>query len=104
MNETRSTALNYTIIVQSAEEVQDIHSAPPISMNKYLVDSGRMDLLTKLSVYSLRGDSRNHTRLLYMNAVALSLWKEMGKVPTLSGALHRPPRTALLMFGVPFSE
>jgi hypothetical protein len=39
-----------------------------------------------------------------MNAVALVVWKAMGKLPNLIGAQHRPPKTALLSFGVPFSE
>jgi hypothetical protein len=39
-----------------------------------------------------------------MNAVALRIWKAMGKQPKLIGAQHRPPKTAQLAFGVPFSE
>jgi hypothetical protein len=44
------------------------------------------------------------SRLLYMNATAPCIWKGMGKQPTELGSQHRPPRAALLPFGVPFSE
>jgi hypothetical protein len=57
-----------------------------------------------VSIYSKRGDSREQIRLLYMNAAALLVWKAMGKRPTQIGAQQRPPQTALLAFGVPFSE
>jgi hypothetical protein len=39
-----------------------------------------------------------------MNAVALRIWKEMGRHPTQIGMCHRPTRTAVLAFGMPFSE
>jgi len=39
-----------------------------------------------------------------MNAAAVRIWKAMGRNPTVIGAQHRPPRTALLMYGVPFSD
>jgi hypothetical protein len=39
-----------------------------------------------------------------MNAVALRVWKAMGKKPSVIGAQYRPSRTSLLTFGVPFSE
>jgi len=42
--------------------------------------------------------------MLYMNAPALALWKEMGKVANVVGEAKRPPLTATLVFGVPFSE
>ncbi len=97
-------SLNYEIVAQSAEEVQDIQNAPAFSMGQYLVHSGQTRLLTEISIYSSRGESREQLRLLYMNAVALLIWKAMGKQPNLIGAQHRPPRIALLAFGVPFSE
>lgn len=99
-----SRALNYEIVAQSAEEVQDIGSAPALSMGTYLEESGQARLLTSISIYSQLGDSREQTRLLFMNSVALLIWQAMGKHPKLIGAQHRPPRTALLTFGVPFSE
>jgi hypothetical protein len=69
-----------------------------------LIESGQTRLLTTISIYSQRGENRDQIRLLYMNATALRIWKAMGRNPTMVGAQHRPPRTALLMYGVPFSE
>jgi hypothetical protein len=97
-------ALNYSVIAQSADEVQDTQNAPAISMGPYLIQSDQVRLLTTLSVYSQRGESRDQVRLLYMNSVALGLWEAMGNKPRVIGGLHRPPKTALLNFGVPFSE
>ncbi len=105
LNEENSRrSLNYEIVAQSADEVQDIQNAPAVSMGPYLVESGQTRLLHVISIYSQRGDSREQVRLLYMNAVALLVWKEMGKCPLQIGSQHRPPQTALLAFGVPFSE
>ena len=97
-------ALNYQIIAQSADDVQNIENAPAVSMGPYLLKSGQISLLTTISVYSHRGESREQVRLLYMNAVALRVWEEMGKAPKIIGAQLRPPRSALLTFGVPFSK
>lgn len=91
---------NYQIIAQSAEDVQNIENAPAVSMGPYLLKSGRTSLFMTISVYSLR----QQLRMLYMNAAAVQLWKEMGKTPTVIGARNRPPHGALLTFGVPFSE
>lgn len=102
--EQRRKPLNYEIVVQSAREVQDIQSAPAVSMGPYLIESGQTQLLTTISIYSERGECREQVRLLYMNAIALRIWKAMGRRPTLIGPQHRPPKTALLTFGVPFSE
>ena len=96
--------LHYQTIAQSAEDVQNIENAPAVSMGPYLLQSGQIRLLTSISVYSLRGESREQIRLLYMNAAAIQVWKEMGKTPKIIGAQARPPRTALLAFGVPFSK
>ncbi len=96
--------LNYGIVAQSAEEVRDIQNAPAISIGPYLIDSGQTQLLTTISIYADRGEVREQVRLLYMNAVALRIWKAMGKQPNVIGAQHRPPKAAQLAFGVPFSE
>jgi hypothetical protein len=48
--------------------------------------------------------SRDQSRLLYMNADALSVWREMGMRVTIIGESHRPPPSATLSFGMPFSE
>jgi len=97
-------SLNYEIVAQSAEEVQDTRNAPAVSMGPYLIESGQTRLLTTISIYSESGESREQVRLLYMNAVALEVWKAMGRKPSLIGRQYRPSRTALLAFGVPFSE
>lgn len=96
--------LNYSVIAQSADEVQDIKNAPSVSMGPYLIASEQRQLLSTLSIYSLRGSSREQVRLLYMNATALRIWRAMGKQSRLVGAEHRPPHASLLAFGVPFSE
>ncbi len=95
---------NYEIVAQSTEEVQDTQNAPAVSMGPYLLESGQTQLLTTISIYSERGESREQMRLLYMNAIALRVWKAMGKNPSVIGAQYRPSRTSLLTFGVPFSE
>jgi hypothetical protein len=96
--------LNYQVVAQSADDVQNIENAPAVSMGPYLLKSGQTSLLTSISVYSLRGESREQIRLLYMNAAAMQVWSEMGKAPRVIGAQVRPARTALLTFGVPFSK
>ena len=97
-------ALNYEIVAQSADEVQDIRNAPALSMGAYLEETGQARLLTSISIYSRLGDSREQIRLLFMNSVAFLIWQAMGKYPKLIGAQHRPPKNALLTFGIPFSE
>jgi hypothetical protein len=44
--------LNYQVIAQSVEDIQDIENAPAISM----------------------GESRDQMRLLHMNAAAIQVW------------------------------
>jgi hypothetical protein len=78
-----SPALHYRIIAQSAEDVRNIENAPAVSMGPYLSNSGQTRLLTTISIYSLRGDSREQVRLLYMNAAAIQVWEEMGKAPQI---------------------
>jgi hypothetical protein len=96
--------LNYEIVAQSADEVRDVSNAPALSMGSYLEESGQTRLLTTISIYSQLGDSREQVRLLFMNSVAFLIWQAMGKHPKLIGAQHRPPKNALLTFGIPFSE
>ena len=88
-------------MAQSVEEVQDTQNAPAVSMGPYLIESEQTQPSTTISIYSQHGESREQIRLLYMNAVALRVWKAMGRQPSLIGAQHRPPRNALLAFGVP---
>jgi hypothetical protein len=96
--------LNYQIVAQSAEDVQNTENAPAISMGPYLLKSGQTSLLRSISIYSLRGESRAQVRLLYMNVPAIRVWRSMGKAPHVVGSQARPPHAALLTFGVPFSE
>ena len=70
--------VNYQIVAQSAEDVENIENAPAVSIGPYLLRSGQIQLLTTISIYSLRGDSREQMRLLYMNAAAVRVWQEMG--------------------------
>jgi len=97
-------APNYQIVAQSADDVQNVENAPAVSMGPYLTRSGQRRLLATISIYSLRGECREQIRLLYMNPAAIRVWEEMGKTPRIIGARVRPPHTALLTFGVPFSK
>jgi hypothetical protein len=97
-------SLNYRIIAQSEGEVRDIQNAPAISMSYFITESNQTKLPTTLSIYSQRGETSDQVRLLYMNDVAFSVWKAMGKEPKVMGSQHRPPATALLTFGIPFSD
>ena len=97
-------ALNYTVIAQSAAEVRRVENAPAVGMAKFLVDSRQLELLPTISIYAERGEDRVTVRMLYMNAVALQIWREMGMRTTEIGMQHRPSRTAILVFGMPFSE
>jgi hypothetical protein len=96
--------LNYLIIAQSELEVQDVQNAPAISMSTFISETEQTQLLTRISIYSQRGESSEEIRLLYMNEVAYSTWKAMGKDPHVIGSQHRPPTTASLTFGVPFND
>jgi len=94
----------YTILAQSRNEMIFPDNSPSISMWPYLMASSQTRLLNQISIYSARGTSSDQTRLLYMNAGALRVWREMGMPVTIIGESHRPPRTAMLCFGMPFSE
>jgi len=95
---------NYTIVSQSRDEMLVPENSPSISMWPYLLNSAQTRRLTNISVYAERGTSRDQSRLLYMNAEALRIWREMGRPVTVIGESHRPPRSAMLCFGMPFSE
>lgn len=94
----------YGTIAQTASDVQDVQNSPAISMGPYLIISGQTRLLRSISIYSERGRSTQQVRLLYMNAVALGVWREMGKRTQIIHVQKRPPRAAQLAYGVPFSE
>ena len=96
--------MSYSVITQTAVEVGDLDQAPALSIPAYLVLRGEEHLLRVISVYSARGDSAEAVRILYMNEAALTIWRAMGRTPTIIGARHRPPTDAMLTFGVPFSS
>ncbi len=98
------SVMNYKTVAQSVFDIRDVQNAPSVSMMPYLLATERIQLLTTISIYSLRGEDAEQARLLYMNAAALHIWEEMGKNPKIIGSQFRPPHTALLTFGVPFSE
>lgn len=95
---------HYTILAQTRDELLKPENSPSISMWPYLLKSAQTLAMNSISVYAERGTSREQSRLLYMNAAALRMWREMGKPITIIGEAHRPPRTATLSFGMPFSE
>ena len=95
---------NYTVVAQNRDEMMVPENSPSVSMWPYLLNSAQPLRLTHISVYTGRGTSRDQSRLLYMNADALSVWREMGMRVTIIGESHRPPRGAMLSFGMPFSE
>ena len=97
-------SLNYRIIAQSELEVQDVQNAPAISMSTFISQTEKTQLLTRISIYSQRGESSEEIRLLYMNEVAYSTWKAMRKDPHVIGSQHRAPTPASLTFGVLFSD
>ena len=98
------SSANYTILTQNVDELRDRQNSPSISMWPYLLDSAQTRQLNQISIYAERGSSREQARLLYMNACALKIWRQMGMAATVVGESHRPPRSALLCFGMPFSE
>ena len=97
-------AVVYTAIAQTRDELMTPDSSPSHSMWPYLVTSGQTDRLSTISIYSHRGTSRVQARVLYMNAGALALWREMKMPGLIIGESHRPPWNAILTFGMPFSE
>ena len=94
---------NYWVVRQGVDEVRDPEGAPAVSMGAYLVETGQEDLFREISIYVERGATRDEVRRLYMNAVAMRIWRDMGRSPDVMGRRHRPPPTALLAYGVPFS-
>jgi hypothetical protein len=95
---------NYTVVSQSRDEVGMVANSPSVSMWPYLLQTEQTKLLNSISVYAEKGTTREQMRLLYMNAAALAMWREMGHACTVIGQSHRPPRSATLCFGMPFSE
>lgn len=96
--------MNYVTLRQGVEAVRDPENAPGVSMGVYLVGIGEEERFRRISIYQERGTTRDDVRLLYMNREALAVWRAMGRPGVEVGERHRPPRSALLCFGVPFSE
>lgn len=96
--------MSYHILSQTAAEVANLEAAPAVAIGPYLLQTQQTYLLRTISIYTQRGDSREQFRLLYLNAPALALWKEMGRTANTVGERKRPPQDATLTFGVPFSE
>ena len=102
--DNRTVALNYSVVAQSVDEVRDTGNSPSVSMWEYLQATGQEDLLRTISIYGESGTTREQARTYYMNAEALQVWRAMGRTPTVVGEMHRPARTAVMVFGVPYSE
>jgi hypothetical protein len=96
--------MSYDVLSQTAAEVADLGNAPAIAIGPYLLSTEQTHLLRVISIYAKRGDSREQFRLLYMNAPALALWREMDKRANIIEQTKRPPTSATLVYGVPFSE
>jgi hypothetical protein len=94
----------YTVVAQDAIEVQDIQNSPAVSMWAFLMACGEMKMIPTISIYMRHGYDRKHTRLFYMNTAALRVWKTMGMSPKQIGSQHRPPHSAVLVFGTPFRD
>jgi hypothetical protein len=97
-------AMNYTVVAQSRDEMLQPGNAPSLTIWPYLIETSQEPLLRAVSIYTDKGTSREQARIFYMNAIAMELWRAMGRTPTVVGERHRPPMTSVLSFGVPFSE
>jgi hypothetical protein len=96
--------MSYDILSLTAADVADLGNAPAVVIPAYLLETKQTSLLRVISIYAKRGTSWRQVRFLYMNAPALAIWKEMGKVANIIGQAQRPPLIAELIFGLPFSE
>ncbi len=95
---------HYSILSQSRHDLDDPENSPSISMWPYLLASAQTQRLNEISVYVEHGLTADTMRYLYMNDFALGIWGEMKKNTEVLSRLHRPPRGAVLSFGMPFSE
>ena len=96
--------MSYHVLSQTAVEIADLGNAPALAIGPYLLKTQQTHLLRIISIYAQRGGCREQIRRLYLNAPALTLWREMGKTANTLGETKRPPTGATLVFGVPFSE
>ncbi|GAA3747842.1 hypothetical protein [Terriglobus aquaticus] len=94
----------YWTLSQDAADLRDPENSPGVSMWAFLLASAQTQRLNEISIYAQRGASSKEMRLLYMNDFALTIWKQMQKGVKITGRLQRPPRTAVLSFGMPFAN
>ena len=96
--------MNYSVLKQSTEQLRENENSPSVSMWPYLVNSAQTQLINTISIYTEKGDTPESARVLYLNATALKVWNSMERATEATGEVHRPPKSAQLIFGVPFSE
>lgn len=96
--------MSYSEVRQSVDELRDVESSPAVSMGQWLERSGETERFRRLSIYEERGRTREAARVLWMNGEALAIWRAMGRPAEARSERHRPPRGALLAFGVPYTE
>jgi hypothetical protein len=94
----------YSILSQSRQDLDKPDNSPAISMWPYLLASAQTQRLNEISIYTEKGTTSDKVRFLYLNDFALHIWGEMHKSVQVMGRLHRPPRGAVLSFGMPFSD
>lgn len=95
---------HYSILSQSREDLQNPENSPSVSMWPYLLASAQTQRLNEISIYAEHGTTPDKIRFLYLNDFALTIWAEMSHGIQVMGRLYRPPRGAVLSFGMPFSE
>lgn len=99
-----SKPTRYSILAQSRQDLDNPENSPAISMWPYLLASAQTQRLNEISIYVEHGTTQEKLRFLYLNDFALRIWGEMDKSIQVMGRLHRPPRGAVLSFGMPFSD
>ena len=97
-------SLNYSVLIQTTQELHHTQNSPSVSMWPYLVNSAQTQLINSISIYMDKGDRTDRARVLYLNATALKIWNSMSRATEAVGEVHRPPKSAQLIFGMPFSE
>jgi hypothetical protein len=97
-------SLNYMVLEQTAEQIRETENSPSVSMWPHLVNTAQTRLINQISIYMEPGETPERARVLYMNATALEVWTAMKRSTVGVREVHRPPRAALLIFGMPFSE
>lgn len=103
-DERHEKPTRYWTLAQSSVDLKTPENSPSVSMWAYLLATDQTKRLNEISVYVEHGKSAEAIRFLYLNDFALSLWRQMEKPIKVVGRLHRPPRAAILSFGMPFSE